>query len=97
MTQSRKDWTDADWAEYDRKVWSLYHRFTRRLKAIGIEVEMSSNVPWLYLDKVNSKEVEERYMAEHGFTAMWMPIRLDDVIKFSDRRKVFAKIREMVE
>ena len=97
MTPSRKDWTDADWAEYDRKVWSLYHRFTRRLKAIGIEVEMSSNTPWLYLDKVNGKQVEERYMAEHGFTAMWMPIRLDKVIEFSDRRKVFAKIREMVE
>lgn len=94
---SRKDWTDEDWAEYDRKVWSLYHRFTRRLKAIGIEVEMSSNVPWLYLDKVNGREVKERYMAEHGFTAMWMPVSLGKNIEFSDRRKVFAKVREMVE
>lgn len=93
---SRKDWTDADWAEYDRKVWSLYHRFTRRLKKIGIEVEMSSNVPWLYLDKVNGREVTERYMAEHGFTAMWQPINLGQVIVFSDRRKVFAKVREML-
>lgn len=93
---SRKDWTKEDWAEYDRKVWSLYHRFTRRLKRIGIEVEMSSNVPWLYLDKVNGREVTERYMAEHGFTAMWMPISLDKVIEFSDRRVVFEKIRSML-
>ena len=97
MTQSRKDWTDADWAEYDRKVWSLYHRFTRRLKAIGIEVEMSSNVPWIYLDKVNGNKVDETFMANHGFTIMFYPVNYGDKITFSDRRKVFAKIREMVE
>ena len=81
----------------DNEEWGLYLRFNRRLKKIGIDIECFANVPWIYLDKVNGKKVDETFMANHGFTAFWYPLNYGDKITFSDRRKVFAKIRQMVE
>lgn len=82
----------------ENEVWGTYLRFNRRLKKIGIEIECINNMPWIYLRSVNGKTVTERYLGEHGFTAFWYPLSdHDSVVEFSDRRKVFAKIREMVE
>lgn len=78
------------------EVWSVYLRFNRRLKKIGINTECYMNVPWIYLDKVNDKKVTEAYMGNHGFTAFWYPTNLGDKVEFSDRRKVFKKVREYV-
>lgn len=75
----------------------IIERFVRRLKRIGIDVTLSLNVPWVYLDSVNGMKVVERFHAEHGFTAFWWPVRMDQKIVFTDRRKVFAKVREMAE
>ena len=70
--------------------------FKRRLGKLGINVEFVGNIPWIYLHKVNDKFVTEPFISEHGFTAFWYPIRLDQEITFSDRRRVFAKVREML-
>lgn len=76
--------------------YSVYLRFTRRLKKLGIEIECIGNYPWVYLRAVNGNLVKEKYMAEHGFTAFFMPARLGELMQFSDRRKVFDKVREML-
>jgi hypothetical protein len=73
---------------------TIITRFVRRLDRIGIDVQLSANAPWVYLDSVNGIEVTELFMAEHGFTAFWLPVNVGQDIVFSDRRVVFAKVRE---
>jgi hypothetical protein len=75
---------------------NVIERFVRRLDRIGIDVQLSANCPWVYLDSVNGIEVTELFMANHGFTAFWLPVNVGQDIVFSDRRKVFAKVREYV-
>tara|TARA_R110000787_G_scaffold87911_4_gene186960 strand:+ start:876 stop:1301 length:426 start_codon:yes stop_codon:yes gene_type:complete len=72
----------------------ITQRFTDRLAAIGITVELGGNYPWIYLDKVNDVPVEGVFQARHGFTAFFM--QQGDDCRFSDRRVVFNKIREML-
>lgn len=70
-------------------------RFVRRLKRVGIDVQLSANCPWVYLDSVNNQVLMgELFMAEHGFTAFWLPVSVGQDIVFTDRRAVFAKVRE---
>ena len=76
---------------------NVANRFTSRLTKIGIDVELVGNYPWVYLAKVNGVSIEETYMAEHGFTAFFQPIRTDQEIRFSDRREVFKMIRKALE
>ena len=66
--------------------------FVKRLKRIGVEVELVLNYPWVYMTKVNGVLVTEKFMANHGFTAFFVA-RGE---RWSDRRKVFAKIRELL-
>lgn len=48
-----------------------------RMKRIGIELELSANVPWIYLEKVNGNKIKpEDYSANHGYTIAWYPVRL---------------------
>lgn len=42
--------------------------FVSRLRRLGVEVELSGNYPWVYLDKVNGKKVKGTFRADHGFT-----------------------------
>lgn len=51
-----------------RKIENL----VRRLKKIGIEVDLGLNYPWVYLDFVNGKRVTETFWSEHGFTICYM-------------------------
>ena len=76
---------------------NVANRFINRLNKIGVDVELIGNHPWVYLDKVNGVLIEETYMAEHGFTAFFEPIRADQKIRFSDRREVFKMIRKALE
>lgn len=72
-------------------------QFVSRLSRIGVRVELASNYPWVYLRSVNGKPVHEKFMAEHGFTAFFQPISVQSkFVRFSDRRTVFKKIRELV-
>lgn len=67
-------------------------RFVKRLKRIGVDVELVANDPWVYMTRVNGVPVAELFMANHGFTAFF--VHIDE--RWSDRRKVFAKIRELL-
>ena len=75
---------------------NVVERFVTRLKAIGIEVELISNAPWIYLHKINGTKITECYKGNHGFTAFWYPIRDDQDFVFTDRQKVFKLIRRYV-
>jgi len=70
----------------------LIASFVKRLKRIGVDVELIANYPWVYMTKVNGVPVTELFMANHGFTAFF--VHRGD--KWSDRRRVFAKIRELL-
>jgi len=67
-------------------------KFYERLKAIGIDIELSGNYPWIYLTSVNGVRVKEAFRSKRNFTAFF----IHPNTHFSDRRKVFMKIREMV-
>ena len=76
---------------------NVVNRFINRLTKIGISIELIGNYPWVYLTTVNGVSIEETYMAEHGFTAFFEPVRADQKIRFSDRREVFKMIRKALE
>ena len=67
-----------------------------RLSKIGIEIEMSGNYPWIYLDKVNGNRIkQEDFTANHGFNIAWFGIKNDDKIKFAeDPKKIISLIRK---
>lgn len=69
--------------------------FVKRLKKIGIEVELIGNYPWIYLDKVNgNKLTKERYMGNHGFTIAFLPVRREERLRFTDISEIFKVIRQ---
>lgn len=70
-------------------------RFVERLKAIGIDVELQGNYPWVYLARVNNIAVSEKFQANHGFTAFIL--KRDGSFAWSDSKKVFQKIRELLK
>ena len=41
--------------------------FLHRLSKIGVSLHCSSNYPWVYIDSINGKNVEEKYGSEHGW------------------------------
>ena len=56
-----------------------------RLQRIGIEIEMSANIPWIYLDRVNGIRVRrEDFTANHGFNIGWYGIRNEDSIRLAE-------------
>lgn len=68
--------------------------FKERLKKLNIKIEISCNVPWVYLDKINGKKVSEKFMAKYGFTIAFLPIRNDQKIQFTNISKIFQLIRQ---
>jgi hypothetical protein len=73
----------------------LTTRFTERLQALGISVQLGGNYPWLYIDYINGVRVTEKLHAEHGFCAFTMSEKVGT--RWSDRREVFKLIRKYVE
>ena len=72
--------------------------FIERLKKIGIEVKLSGNFPWIYLDEICGKRVTETFQANHGFTVMFLPGRNDSpVSEFTDITEIFKLIRKYVK
>ena len=65
--------------------------FKNRPSKIGIEVEIQSNIPWLYLSKINGKRVTEKYQANHGFTVAFNGMK---GFEFTDLREIFKLIRK---
>ena len=72
--------------------------FVKRLKKIGIEIKLSGNFPWIYLDEICGKRVTETFQANHGFTVMFLPGRTDSpVSEFTDIKEIFNLIRKYVK
>jgi len=71
--------------------------FINRMKRIGIELELISNYPWIYLHKVNGNVVqpEDWINANHGYTIAWSPVRNDqDYSLDHDWKEMFRIIRK---
>lgn len=70
--------------------------FINRMKRIGIYLELSANVPWIYLDKVNENKVKpEDYSSNHGYTIAWYPVKLgSEPYLDSDIKRTFDIIRK---
>jgi hypothetical protein len=64
----------------------------KRLQKIGIEITLIGNYPWIYLHKVNGNHVNEKFMAEHGFTIAFLS-GINDV-ELTDKKKIFEIIRK---
>jgi hypothetical protein len=75
---------------------NVINRLVPRLKKIGIEVQLSGNVPWIYLDYVNGNRVkkEDFYLGNHGFTIAFYPIKPDQKMELTDIGKIFKIIRK---
>ena len=71
-------------------------RFVRRLKRIGIELELVANVPWIYLYKVNGNLVKrEDYSGDYGYTVAWYPVRMGSEPHLdADLKRTFNIIRK---
>lgn len=67
------------------------HIFLCRLKKIGIEPIVIANLPWVYLIKINDKKVNEKYLANHGFTVGFIG---NEGFKFTDLKEIFNLIRK---
>ena len=69
-------------------------RFVERLKKIGIDVKLSGNFPWVYIDEICGIRVTERFEANHGFTLIFLPVRNDSPpSEFTDITEIFKLIR----
>jgi len=70
-------------------------RFVERLKKIGIDVKLSGNFPWVYIDEICGIRVTEKFLANHGFTLIFLPGRNDSpVSEFTDITEIFKLIRK---
>lgn len=67
--------------------------FINRLKKLGISIDLINNYPWIYINKINNIKVKEKFMAEHGFTLVFLPIRNDQELFFSNIKEIFKIIR----
>jgi len=69
--------------------------FVERLKKIGIDVKLSGNFPWIYIDEICGKRVTETFAANHGFTIIFLPGRNDSPpSEFTDIKEIFKLIRK---
>ena len=68
--------------------------FIGRLQKIGVEVKLSGNYPWIYIERINGKSVTETFQANHGFTVAFTPIKQGQEIQFTDITEIFKLIRK---
>ncbi len=73
---------------------NVLDRLVSRLQKIGIEVELTGNYPWIYLDKINGVRVTEKFQGNHGFTVAFLPIRNDQKMEITNIGEVFKIIRK---
>jgi hypothetical protein len=72
------------------------NRFRERLFKIGIEIELSGNYPWVYLDSVNGNKVTEKYLSKYKFTLGFNPVSKGESFRYSDFSEIFKLIRKYV-
>jgi len=68
--------------------------FVERLQKLDIEVKLSGNYPWIYIDYINGKRVTEKFQANHGFTIAFTPIKKGQELKFTDIKEIFKLVRK---
>lgn len=69
--------------------------FVKRLKKIGIDVKLSGNFPWVYIDEICGVKVKEKFQGNHGFTLIFLPARTDSPpSEFTDIAEIFKLIRK---
>jgi hypothetical protein len=68
--------------------------FKSRLKKIGINIDFVGNYPWIYINSINGLLVNEKYMAEHGFTVGIITVNGD--FKFTEFKIIFSLIRKYI-
>lgn len=68
--------------------------FIKRLSKLNIDVKLSGNYPWIYIDSINGKRVTEKFHAEHGFTVGFQSIRVGQEFEFTDIKEIFKLIRK---
>jgi len=70
--------------------------FIDRMKRLGIEVKLTGNFPWVYVDSVNGNKIkkEDYFCGNHGFTIAFIPIKLGQEMKFTDIKELFKLIRK---
>lgn len=75
---------------------SKLETFRKRMQKLGIELQMSSNYPWIYIDSVNGNRIqrEDYFEGNHGFTVGFHPIRVDQSFDFTDITEIFKLIRK---
>jgi hypothetical protein len=73
-------------------------RFVERLKKIGIDIKLSGNFPWVYIDEICGKRVTETFGGNWGFTLIFLPGRMDSPpSEFTDITEIFKLIRKYVK
>lgn len=72
----------------------IVDKFVERLEKLNITVSLLGNIPWIYLDKVNGKKVNEKFMGNHGFTAFFYPARIGGVVTVTSISEIFKIIRK---
>jgi hypothetical protein len=68
--------------------------FVDRLKKLGIEIKVSTNYPWIYLDRVNDNLINDKWLSDYGFTLAFYPRKETEDFYFTDINKIFKIIRE---
>lgn len=72
----------------------------KRLKSIGIEIQVLYNVPWIYLVSVNGKPVDTTEYKENPHILSYYPTKFsmveDEKIFLNDIGKTFSIIREII-
>lgn len=77
-----------------RFIMDILEVFIKRMKKLGIEIELMGNYPWIYIDKINGKKVKEKFKGNHGFTIAFLPIRKEQKMKFTDIGEIFRLVRK---
>lgn len=95
LTDEDREQLRREYEEETMHTWAPWFKLIDRLKNIGIDLEVSSNIPWIYLHKVNGRRIKaESFLSKRQFTIAWFPIRKGKQINLTDRRKVFQTIRK---
>ncbi|MEY3421058.1 MAG: hypothetical protein RIR48_1347 [Bacteroidota bacterium] len=69
-------------------------KFVCRLQKIGINVTVSINYPWVYLESINDNEVVEKRMSNHHFTLCFLPIVTNRKVLWCDLSETFKLIKK---
>jgi hypothetical protein len=76
--------------------YEVLNTLMRRMKKLNIDLELSSNYPWIYLTSVNGNRIkkEDYYDGNHGFTIAFSPLKPDEKVKITSITKTFRVIRK---